>query len=545
MLLHLALPGVLAWSTPWVVHSPQGPFQAMTLESTGVTIPMAPLASDFDGDGDIDLAIGNGFLQLQPPTVSLLMNDGQGRFTAGPSLSGTGSLFRIPRTCVLADLQQDGAPEILIVYSDATLGLFPNAPVTGFQRALGYPAIVGSGTQLSGIVPTAQRIHDVTGDGYPEVLLALTEIRLFSTPLPLGITILRSDGTGTLTGTSTITFGNGQIGDFELKDVSGDGIDDLIGVDHYNHVYVAQGRQGGNFHTEVIVTTLPAASALADHLVAEDLDGDGDIDLAIGHSDTTTLHLLEQTAPLTFLTHALPLVTPSGSLRMLRARDMAGSGRVDLVTLEIENASGASIAAVYRQGGGMQFHCVGTSDAGYQSTPSSLGPPCGWIADFDGNATPDLIISNARTTVSDPLAIGILRNTADPPYVIRHEEVGAPGHLGVPTIDGVGPAVCGSHSFGVAVGGGPPLAPFLLMFSPWPQVVHADPVVRMLLVPVALEAGFLDTRGDTFVRTPIHSSSALHGEWAYAQAWILDPLANNSVSIAATERLAVQVGRRY
>ncbi len=541
-MLHAILPCLLElFPVIGAPGSPDDPFDRMTLTLPGVPIPMAPLMADFDGDGNLDLAVADGASNVPASTIALLLNDGHGNFTpTGAGLSGSSG---IPRATLLVDLQQDQSPEIFVFFSDGTLDYYPNDPVSGFAQAVPHGPIVGPGGPSANVTPTAFDAADITGDGYPEVVITFSLLH-YHRLLPQGVTVIRSDGTGVITNVANYTYSMGQIGDLELVDVTGDGVRDCVLVDTLLNLQVARGRGTGSFFPPYAVP-LSGAGSVPDHLVAGDLDEDGDQDLIVAYADAPVLEILEQVSPGMFQARLMQLDVPSGGVKHLSARAMLGSGHLDILTLEVARNSTCGLLTIYEGDGSGSFQFTGTQDVGVQSLSPIIGLSSGAIGDCDGNATPDFVLAPARLTLAAPRSVGLLRNRASSPFMIRLEETGAAGHLGMPTIGASGPAVRGNRHFAVELGGGPPLAPFLLMFSPWTQVAFASPRVRMLVVPLAMKAGTLDANGRYRYRTPIHASPALHDQWAYGQGWILDPLASNMLGIAATRRLAVKVGTRF
>ncbi len=73
--------------------------------------PRAVASADIDADGDPDLAVANGV----GGTVSILLNNGAGSFTAAPTISAPDS----PRGVVLSDFDADGLPDLIVARRDA------------------------------------------------------------------------------------------------------------------------------------------------------------------------------------------------------------------------------------------------------------------------------------------------------------------------------------------------------------------------------------------------------------------------------------------
>jgi len=126
-------------------------------------------AGDIDGDGDLDLLVGNVF----PSTPYLLVNDGNGMFTRDDSLLPEVLTTRDQVIVQLADLNNDGAADLIIgatstsapyfVLSDGS-GSFKDQPVI----ELPIPDLDTS--------DVAQDIisADINGDGWMDLLVSHT-----------------------------------------------------------------------------------------------------------------------------------------------------------------------------------------------------------------------------------------------------------------------------------------------------------------------------------------------------------------------------------
>ena len=80
-------------------------------------MPISVAVGDFNGDGNLDLAVGNN-----GGTIGVLMGNGSGGFGTATTLSTGSDLLD---TVVAADLNGDGRPDLIVGGDlDACVGVF-------------------------------------------------------------------------------------------------------------------------------------------------------------------------------------------------------------------------------------------------------------------------------------------------------------------------------------------------------------------------------------------------------------------------------------
>lgn len=222
-------------------------------------LSMDAKAGDVDGDGDIDLVVA-----MEWAPVQVLLNDGQGRFTADPT--------RVPQTthdheeAALADLDGDGDLDLAIVSEDDRAAeLWLN---DGSGRFAVVPFDAAAGAVGNGIIAV-----DLDADGDLDLVAANAD----------GDRLLRNDGAARFThDREALPLVEGISQDVVVGDVDGDGDADLLfGKENGARLLLNDGA--GRF------VLAPAAQwpALADEtrkVGLGDVDGDGDLDVYLANT---------------------------------------------------------------------------------------------------------------------------------------------------------------------------------------------------------------------------------------------------------------------
>ena len=264
-------------------------------------------AGDLNGDGLTDLAVGN-VAPDRTSTVSVLLNTGGGAFAPEVSYEAATRLSDI----LLADLDGDGAPEIVTVNSTVVL-LFGNQGDGSF----GTPTEI----EVDGLTRSATAL-DLGNDG--DLDLVTSNVSLDT------LQIIQNQPAGTLRVASTLSSGGERPTVMTTADFNDDDLVDLAvaNVDTESVQIFTQSPSG----------TLVAASALAagrrlSALVTEDFDGDGDPDLAVVRPDGISVWLGESAT-----TFAEPLELAGGGFA-LETLEVDGDGRPDLLVGSFDRES--------------------------------------------------------------------------------------------------------------------------------------------------------------------------------------------------------------
>lgn len=230
--------------------------------------PCSVAVGDFDGDGVPDLATVDSGVATVGNTVSILIGDGKGGFSAAtPYIVGMS-----PRGIVAGDFNKDGVLDLATAnWGTNNVSVLIGKGDGSFMPAVDYPV---------GANPRAIAIGDLNGDGNPD----------------LAIADRNSDSVSILLGAGDGTFAAAQayaVGSFPrsvaIGDLNGDGKADVVVVNNNsNDVSVLLGAGAGLLGTAINfpVGKGPRGVAIAD------LNGDGKPDLAVADSTSGTASLL-------------------------------------------------------------------------------------------------------------------------------------------------------------------------------------------------------------------------------------------------------------
>ena len=281
-------------------------------------------AGDFNHDGKLDLAMNNS------ANVSIYLGNGDGTFTVGKSYASVNDVGYLTAT----DLDGDGNIDLYV--GEANGGLFGGDQ---FETGLAY-ALMGNGDgsfQGAPVEPflfSGSNLVDLNGDKNLDGVSIDTVANTVRTYLGDGKGGFSANSTLTIpTSINAHTLLGGSDGSFALADVNGDGIPDLL----YNYAYdtggntpapalvIALGNGQGGFGTPSLYV-IPSTLASNDldvnwsisNLKLADLNGDGKQDLIYSYTTSSYLNNLTYTGTVVQLgngnvTFQAPLVLSYGS----------------------------------------------------------------------------------------------------------------------------------------------------------------------------------------------------------------------------------------
>lgn len=240
---------------------------------------------DFNGDGILDLAVAN----VTSQNVDMLLGNGDGTFQK-PALIGATGVFWV----AAGDLNGDGKTDLVYFsssdgHADVLLG---NGDGT-FQAAASYSLVPGGGG-------ADVALADLQGNGTLDILAMTCGYSCYTQ-----LKVLLGNGDGTF---QSVMSGDVPLGSslgFVVADVNGDGQPDLVGGDRLeNSVDVMLGNGDGTFQSAVTYPTGagPKGVAVADQNHA----GRPGIAVANNTDNTATILLNQVTKSATLSNVALP-----------------------------------------------------------------------------------------------------------------------------------------------------------------------------------------------------------------------------------------------
>jgi VCBS repeat protein len=264
--------------------------------------PEALAAADFNGDGDIDLAVS----EYGSDAVAILRGAGDGTFTLRVTVGDVTSPFGI----AAGNLNGDGDPDLAVGnYTQTTGGLtvLLGGGGVSFTAAQTSPETVGS-------YPTRVAIGNFDGTA-GDVAVANSDSD--------NVSILLGAGAGDLTAaaTSPEATGDGPF-DLALANLNADANQDIAVAD-YSETSILLGSATADF---ALSTEAEGTQSVA----AADLDGDTDTDLALLEGVDHAVLLLNNGSG--NFTAAAPTIPVLSIANRIAAADTDGDGDQDLLT---------------------------------------------------------------------------------------------------------------------------------------------------------------------------------------------------------------------
>jgi len=358
--------------TTTVVNCAAPPPPDASCFGTGTDATRSLVVGDMDGDGSLDIAVGNSGAQN-----TVYLNDGSGHFPADGAF-GTGE--DTTEAVTLGDLDGDGAIDVVVGNDRQQSAAYLNNASGSFA-----PIYTVAQTQYTEQV----LVGDMDDDGDLDLFIHDDQSRVYLNDGTGEFPVARSVGAA---GSPSARAANA------LADMDGDGdLDILTG----RIVYLNDGD--ANFYTGAVNCAAPPPNARCfgpgtfstRSLATGDLDGDGDLDIAVGNAGQQNLIYLNDGSS-GFYTGAVNCLTPpdnascfgtgTDATRSLAVGDLDGDGDLDLVA-----GNYSQMNTVHLNNGSARFDWSGTNRSfgpGIDNTQSIA------LGDLDGDGDLDIVVGN-------------------------------------------------------------------------------------------------------------------------------------------------------
>ena len=354
---------------------------------------------DFDMDGAIDLALTS----TTADSVCVLIGRGDGSFISPPTVP----VGEAPKSVALADFDQDGHPDAATANNvGESVSVLLGDGQGSFLPAVEY-ALSGRASRIVA--------EDLDHDGMPDLVASMWDGY---------VAVLLGNGDGTFQ--SAVDYFCAYSAEFVTAvQMNGDDHLDLVlcnNEDYDSNVTILLGNGDGTFQPALFNPDLAINYA---GLATLDMDGDGDLDVAVGDGFISGISLLLNNGDGTLVLHEFMYM--EDWVFDLDAKDLNEDSITDLVVLGSSWAHGPSVGILFGRPAGF------FEDPVY--FPTSFYPSSFLAEDLDGDGHLDLVTANQGYQIFSVLR-GYGDGTFSPPRLFG--AAGQPSALAAGQLDGEG-----------------------------------------------------------------------------------------------------------
>ena len=351
---------------------------ATAYSTSNTNDPLSVAAGNFNGDGMSDLAVadaGNGTLQI-------LINNGNGTFTAGNSYSSGYSdshAADIPYAVITGDFNGDGKLDLAVANYDQTYSTGTVKIFLGNGNGTFNAGNVYSWTNCS---PISIAAADFNSDTKLDLAVANYNGGMVS--------ILLGNGDGTFSNRTNYNSGGSNLRSLAVADFNGDSKPDLA-VANYDNGTVGIFLNNGDGTFPATATTYSSGGTHPRSIAVGDFNGDRKLDIAVGNHDSNNVGILLNKGNGTFPATATTYSSGGTNPRGVAVADFNGDGIPDVA---VTNSGSTTVGILLGTGSG------GFVSAAAYITGSTYGPFGITVADFNGDGLPDLAVTNSGSSAS-------------------------------------------------------------------------------------------------------------------------------------------------
>jgi hypothetical protein len=326
--------------------------------------------ADLNGDGTPDMVVSGETLSnsIAVTTVGVLLGNGNGTFQPVVDYAAGGPQVG---NITVADVNGDGKPDIVVVSNGGVSILLGNGDGT-FQPAVTYEAPASS-----------VAVADVNGDGKADLVVSINE----GADQP-GLGILLGNGDGTFQPVVEYSVGI-SAQSVAVADINGDGNADVVlgGYADVAQVAVLLGNGNGTFQPAVLYDS--GGSGWPSSIAIADLNGDGNLDLAVANYYTSTTGV------------GVFLGNGDGTFQSVVNYDSGGPlpWTITIADVNLDGNPDLVVANYYGPVGVL----LGNGNGTFQlPIDFATGGAAVWVAavDVNGDGRPDLEVANGITGVN-------------------------------------------------------------------------------------------------------------------------------------------------